>query len=33
MLKIPIKLRHVSVPKGSSSGSKSSLAKVTTMYY
>ena len=32
MLKIPIKLRHVSVPKGPSSGSTSSLAKVTAIY-
>ena len=30
MLKIPIKLLHVSVPKGPSSGSTPNLAKVTT---
>ena len=32
MLKIPIKLRHVSVPKVPSSGNTSSLAKVTIMW-
>ena len=33
MPKIPIKLQHISVPKGPSSGSTSSFAKVTTMNF
>ena len=32
-IKIPLKLQHVSVLTGPSSGSTSSLAKVTTVYY